>query len=71
MKPVENHMVALPQPELDHEERCDCSFDYDIIDIHDYDEETITFEVKCRDCNKRGYVEGSIKLDYDVEWDDE
>ena len=71
MKPVENHMVALPQPELDHEEKCDHSYPYDILDVHDYDESTITFEVKCPDCGKIGYVEGSIKLDYDVEWDDE
>lgn len=70
MKKQGNHMVDLPQPELDTEEECDHD-GYDIMDIQDYDDETITFEVRCRDCHKMGYVEGSIQLDYEVEWDDE
>jgi len=67
---IENHMVALPQPELDHEERCDHAYGFEILGVHDYDESTIVFEVKCVDCDKVGYIEGSINLrDSEVEWD--
>tara|TARA_Y100000004_G_scaffold186754_1_gene238656 strand:+ start:2936 stop:3154 length:219 start_codon:yes stop_codon:yes gene_type:complete len=70
MRKQGNHMVDLPQPELDYEEECE-HVDYDILGVHDYDEATIVFEVRCRDCGTIGYIEGSIKLNgngYDVEW---
>ena len=64
-------MVDLPQPELDTEEECYHSYPYDILDIHDYDESTVVFEVRCPDCGKIGHVEGAVQLEYDVEWNDE
>jgi hypothetical protein len=76
MKKQGNHMVDLPQPELDYEEECE-HVDYDILGVHDalpdYNlaDATIVFEVRCRDCGTIGYIEGSIKLNgngYDVEW---
>jgi hypothetical protein len=76
MRKQGNHMVDLPQPELDYEEECE-HVDYDILGVHDYDvdynlaDATIVFEVRCRDCGTIGYIEGSIKLNgngYDVEW---
>ena len=73
MRKQGNHMVDLPQPELDYEEKCE-HVDYDILNVLDYDEATIVFEVQCRDCGTIGYIEGSIKLNgngYDVGWMDE
>ena len=71
MRKQGNHMVDLPQPELDTEEECYHSYPYDILDIHDYDESTVVFEVRCPDCGKIGHVEGAVQLEYDVEWNDE
>ena len=70
MRKQGNHMVDLPQPELDTEEECYHEYHYDIIDVQDYDETTIVFQVQCIDCKKVGYVEGSLTL-YDVEWENE
>ena len=69
MKKQGNHMVDLPQPELDTEEECDHSYPYDLLDVHDYDETTIVFEVRCPDCGKIGFVEGSVTILQDVDWD--
>ena len=69
MKPVENHMVALPQPELDKEAKCNHEF-YNVISIQDWDESSIWFEIQCQDCGKIGYANGSITLE-EMEWDDE
>tara|TARA_R100000005_G_C4798436_1_gene91415 strand:- start:245 stop:469 length:225 start_codon:yes stop_codon:yes gene_type:complete len=74
MRKQGNHMVDLPQPELDTEEECDYACEeYDIIGIQDYNEFTIVYEVQCVDCHRVGYVEGSITWDLDkgVEWQDE
>lgn len=67
MKPVENHMVALPQPELDFECNCPHSY-YEVIGIEDYDESVLTFKVRCVDCYSIGYVEASVKIEDEVEW---
>ena len=70
MRKQGNHMDDIPQPELDYEQECE-HVDYDIVDVHDYDEATIVFVERCRDCGTIGYIEGSIKLNgngYDVEW---
>lgn len=68
MSGIENHMVALPQPELDYEPTCNHEY-YDIVNIHDYDESKITFHIKCKECWHEGYVEAKIH-DYDEpEWD--
>ena len=72
MKKQGNHMVDLPQQELDTEEECKHEYHYDILGVQDYDETNIVFEVQCADCKKLGYVEGSITLYYnDVEWENE
>ncbi len=69
MSGIENHMVALPQPELDCEPKCYHEYGYDVIDIQDYDESCITFIIKCQSCGRTGFVEGSIKIEEEPEWD--
>ena len=69
MSGIENHMVALPQPELDCEPKCYHEH-YDVVSVHDYDEANITFNIKCQDCGKTGFVEAKILAKYDEpEWD--
>ena len=70
MKKQGNHMVDLPQPELDEEAKCNHEF-YNFISIQDWDETNIFFEVQCQDCGKIGYAEGSITLYEYVEWENE
>lgn len=69
MKQIENHMVALPQPELDYEVKCNHRFTPHIEEILDYDECSIVFKVKCQECGVEGTAEGEIKLLHDVDWD--
>ena len=71
MRKQGNHMVDVPQPELDSAYECDHDGGFDIIGIHDYNEFVIVYEVQCVDCHRVGYVEGSITYDLDVEWEDE
>ena len=70
MRKQGNHMVDLPQPELDTEEKCKHEYHYNIIDVHYYDEATVVFQIQCVDCEKIGYIEGDITL-YDAEWENE
>ena len=54
MEPIENHMVSLPQPELDEEVKCDNS------DIHNTsiecygDGSHISFVIECCICGAEG-----------------
>ena len=68
MKKQGNHMVDLPQPELDKAVNCAHFSPPHIEDIQDFDETCITFIVICQDCGEIGYVEGTIDLGM-VEWD--
>ena len=69
MRKQGNHMVDLPQPELDSEPHCyhNC---YDIEGVYEYiSHEEICFKIKCRDCDTEGYVYATIDLDRgDEEW---
>ena len=58
---IENHMVALPQPELDHEPECD-HYDIQHREVECYGDGThITFRVTCCICGAEGHREYDIK----------
>jgi len=55
MEPIENHMVSLPQPELDEEVKCDHSDIHHtgIEDIYS-DGSHISFVIECCICGAEG-----------------
>ena len=66
MRDIENHMVALPQPELEYEPKCDHS-NIQHIAVECYGDGThIDFKIRCCDCGAEGYRLYTIK-----EWSDE
>ena len=64
---IENHMVALPQPELDREYSCDHE-EWSIVEIGDRNEEYIVFKIICDICGHEGYRSYEMKF-YDMVWD--
>ena len=63
---IENHMVALPQPELEHEPECDHS-DIQHLNVECFGDGTyIDFRIRCCDCGAEGYRLYTIK-----EWSDD
>ena len=67
MRDIENHMVALPQPELDYEPECDCE-EWSIVKIEDINEDYVDFRIVCDNCNKEGYRSYEMKF-IDMVWD--
>jgi hypothetical protein len=69
MEPIENHMVSLPQPELDEEVKCDHS-DIHHISVECYgDGTTISFAVECCICGAIGTRTYDINY-YTTEFED-
>ena len=64
---IENHMVALPQPELDREPRCNHE-EWSIVEISDWNEEYIVFTIVCDICGHAGNRSYDMKF-YDMVWD--
>tara|TARA_R100000458_G_C8219773_1_gene204528 strand:+ start:467 stop:727 length:261 start_codon:yes stop_codon:yes gene_type:complete len=79
MRKQGNHMVDLPQPELDREPHCDHNH-YDVyevaalpyfggtIELKQYPNGVekgfeMEFEIICRDCGVKGLVHGAVMID--------
>ena len=61
MRDIENHMVALPQPELEHEPKCDHS-NIQHLNVECFGDGTyIDFRIRCCDCGAEGYRLYTIK----------
>jgi hypothetical protein len=67
MRDIENHMVALSQPELEYEPKCDCK-EWSIVKIEDFNEDYVDFKIVCDICNKEGYRSYELKF-IDMVWD--
>ena len=65
-----NHMVDLPQPELDKEVKCEHE-DYVIEDLYELRTASTVLEVVCSDCGTMGimimYADDRVA---EIEWDE-